>query len=91
MRATPAEKLETIRLVEGSDLPVRRTLEELEVARSTFYRWYRSYEEEGYAGLEGKGFYPGIADTSKKADNGPGGVSCQNEGSILRSSSAKRS
>ena len=54
MRATPAEKLETIRLVEGSDLPVRRTLEELEVARSTFYRWYRSYEEEGYPGLEGK-------------------------------------
>ena len=54
MRATPVEKLETIRLVEGSDLPVRRTLEELEVARSTFYRWYRSYEEEGYPGLEGK-------------------------------------
>ena len=54
MKATPAEKLETIRLVEGSDLPVRRTLEELEVARSTFYRWYRSYEEEGYPGLEGK-------------------------------------
>ena len=51
MRATPAEKLETIRLVEGSDLSVRRTLEELQVARSTFYRWYRAYEEEGYAGL----------------------------------------
>ncbi len=51
MRATPAEKLVTIRLVEGSDLSVRRTLEELQVARSTFYRWCRAYEEEGYAGL----------------------------------------
>ncbi len=51
MRATAAEKLETIRLVEGSDLSVRRTLEELQVPRSTFYRWCRAYEEEGYAGL----------------------------------------
>ncbi len=51
MRATSAEKVETIRLVEGSDLSVRRTLEELQVPRSTFYRWCRAYEEEGYAGL----------------------------------------
>ena len=54
MRATPAEKLETIRLVDGSDLSVRRSLEELQVPRSTFYRWYRAYEEDGYAGLEEK-------------------------------------
>ena len=31
MRHTAAEKYETIRLVEGSDLPVRRTLRELQV------------------------------------------------------------
>ena len=52
MRATAAEKAEVIRLVEGSDLPVKRTLEELNVSRSTFYRWYKAYLENGYNGLE---------------------------------------
>jgi predicted DNA-binding protein (UPF0251 family) len=33
-----AEKLEIIRLVEGSRLPVRRTPERLGIARATFYR-----------------------------------------------------
>lgn len=47
MRATPEEKLETIRLVEGSSLGVRRTLAELDVPRSTFYRWYQAYGERG--------------------------------------------
>lgn len=51
MRASQAEKMETIRLVEGSALSTRRTLEELDVPRSTFYRWYRSYTEDGYDGL----------------------------------------
>jgi len=41
MRLTAAEKREVIRLVEGSDLSVRRTLSELGVHRSTFYGWYR--------------------------------------------------
>ena len=39
MRLTAAEKAEVIRLVEGSDLSVRRTLAELGVHRSTFYAW----------------------------------------------------
>jgi len=52
VRATAAERLDTIHLVEGSELSVRRTLAELGVARSTFYRWYRAYLEEGYQGLE---------------------------------------
>jgi putative transposase len=51
MRYSPAEKLEIIRLVEESELPVKRTLEELEVARSTFYRWYDRYQAAGYDGL----------------------------------------
>lgn len=51
MRYTQAEKMEIIRMVESSDLPVRRTLEELEVTRSSFYNWYRRYAEEGYDGL----------------------------------------
>ena len=54
MRHTAAEKYEVIRLVEGSELPVRRTLRELQVNRSTFYAWYRRYTERGRAGLHPK-------------------------------------
>ncbi len=39
MRFTQAEKMEIIRLVEGSALPVTQTLRELDVPRSSFYRW----------------------------------------------------
>ena len=46
-----AEKLEIIHLVEHSNLSVKRTLEELDVPRSTFYRWYQQYQEEGETGL----------------------------------------
>lgn len=49
---TAAEKREVIRLVEGSDLSVRRTLRELGMSRSTFYAWYARYREHGDAGLE---------------------------------------
>ena len=52
MRRTTAEKLELIRLVEGSDLSVRQTLRELRLNRSTFYAWYRRYTQRGRAGLE---------------------------------------
>jgi putative transposase len=51
VRLTAAEKAEVIRLVEGSDLSVRRTLAELGVHRSTFYAWYRRHAEDGAAGL----------------------------------------
>jgi putative transposase len=54
MRFTQAEKMEIIRLVQGSELGVKRTLEELDVPRSSFYRWYRRYNEEGYDGLANK-------------------------------------
>lgn len=52
MRYTQAEKLEIIRLVEGSDLPVKKTLEQLQVGRSSFYRWYKAYVEHGAEGLK---------------------------------------
>lgn len=52
MRYSASEKREIIRLVEGSALPVKRTLRELDVPRSSFYRWYQSYVEEGIEGLE---------------------------------------
>jgi transposase-like protein len=40
MRYPASEKVEIIRLVEQSHLPVRRTLEQIGVSRPTFYRWY---------------------------------------------------
>ncbi len=52
MRRTASEKLDIIRLVEGSDLSVRHTLAELGIERSTFYGWYDRYRQMGEAGLE---------------------------------------
>jgi len=49
---TPSEKLAIIRLVEESELSVRRTLREIRVSRSSFYRWYAAYEQYGLEGLE---------------------------------------
>jgi transposase InsO family protein len=51
IRRSPEEKLEIIHLVEYSDLSITRTLEEMGVPRSTFYRWYQQYQEDGPAGL----------------------------------------
>jgi putative transposase len=51
MRYAVAEKLEIIRLVEQSSLPVRRTLEQLGIPRSTFYRWYDRYRTSDADGL----------------------------------------
>ena len=51
MRYTQAEKLEIIRAVEESDLSIKRTLVQLGVSRSSFYRWYRVYAEHGAEGL----------------------------------------
>ena len=57
-RSSAAEKLELIRLVEESPLPVKQTLEELDLPRSTFYRWYDRYLEVGYEGLEDRSPQP---------------------------------
>jgi putative transposase len=51
MRYTQAEKLEIIRLVETSSASLTRTLAELGMPRSTFYRWYLRYQEMGPDGL----------------------------------------
>jgi putative transposase len=47
MRYPASEKLEIIRIVEQSHLPARRTLDQLGIARRTFYRWYDRYREGG--------------------------------------------
>src|SRR6186713_2757008 len=52
MRYPAAEKLEIIRLVEQSHLPVKRTLEKLGIPRATFYRWADLYQSGGPEALE---------------------------------------
>ena len=51
MRYAKSDKLEIIRLVEGSHLSARRTLAKLGIPRTTFYRWYDRYLQRGAAGL----------------------------------------
>jgi putative transposase len=52
MRYPASEKLEIIRLVEQSHLPVGRTLERLGIPRATFYRWYDRYQAGGPEALD---------------------------------------
>ena len=52
MRYPASEKLEILQLVEQSHLPVRRTLGQLGIAPSTFYRWYDLYQTGGPEALE---------------------------------------
>lgn len=52
MRYPASEKQEIIRLVEQSSLPVRRTLLQLGIPKSTFYLWYDCYLAGGLDGLE---------------------------------------
>jgi putative transposase len=52
MRYPASEKLEIIRLVEQSSLPVRRTLDQLGIPRSTFYCWYDRYRTGPAEGLQ---------------------------------------
>ena len=54
MRYSQSEKMEIIRLVETSEVSVKRTLKELGINRSTFYKWYQRYLEDGYDGLAHK-------------------------------------
>ena len=51
MRYPACEKLEIIRLVEQSALPVRQTLAKLGIPRATFSRWYDLYQTDGPEGL----------------------------------------
>ena len=44
-------KMEVLRAVEASGLPVRKVLGQLEIPRSTYYRWRHSFRQRGLAGL----------------------------------------
>jgi putative transposase len=59
MRYPASEKLEIIRLVEQSHLPAKRTLDQLGIARRTFYRWYDRYLAGGLQALKDKPSAPG--------------------------------
>lgn len=61
MRYPASEKLEIIRLVEQSHLPVRRTLDRLGIPTTTFYRWYDRYQALGDQGLVDRTSGPGRA------------------------------
>jgi len=52
MRDPATEKLEIIRLVEQSHLPAKRTLAQLGIPKTTFYRWYDRFLTHGPEGLE---------------------------------------
>ena len=60
MRFPPAtEKLEIIRLVEQSSLPVRHTPAKLGIPAATFYRWYDRYSSGGPEALNDRSPAPG--------------------------------
>lgn len=59
MRYPASEKLEIIRLVEQSHLPVKKTLAQLGIPKTTFYRWYERYQAFGEVGLEDCRPHPG--------------------------------
>ena len=59
MRYSAPEKLEIIKLVEHSHLPVRRTLAQLGIPRATFYRWYDVSQIGGPDALEDHSSKPG--------------------------------
>ena len=59
MRYPLSEKLEIIRLVERSHLPAKRTLAQLGIPRTSFYRWYDRYLTGGPEALEDRRSRPG--------------------------------
>lgn len=59
MRYPASEKLEIIRTVEASHLPVRQTLAMLGIPHTTCYRWYNRWAEGGLDALEDTAPHPG--------------------------------
>ena len=70
MRYPASEKLEIIRLVEQSHLPVRRTLEKLGIQPARFYRWYDRLQTGGLSGLDNALCADGICGVAHLAATG---------------------
>lgn len=47
-------KLEVLRAVQGSGLPVKQVLDQLGIASSTYYRWRQSFRSRGQPGLHNR-------------------------------------
>ena len=58
MSLSASEKVEVIRIVEDSELSIRQTLSELDISRSSFYRWYQDYQAGGPDALENRSRSP---------------------------------
>jgi putative transposase len=54
MKYSSAEKHEIIKMIENSNLSVRKTLREIGVNKSSYYEWYKKYLEDGVEGLNNK-------------------------------------
>ena len=59
MRYPASEKLEIIRTVEASHLPVKRTLAQLGIPSSAYYQWYAHWAEGGVDALADRSPCPG--------------------------------
>ena len=51
MRFTSSEKMEIIKLIDGSTVSANKTLKELGIPKSTFYKWYKRYQLGGFDAL----------------------------------------
>lgn len=58
MSLSASEKVEVIRMVEESELSIRKTVKELGISRSSFYRWYQQYQMGGPDALEDRSRSP---------------------------------
>ena len=58
MSLSASEKVEVIRIVADSELSIRQTLSELDISRSSFYRWYQDYLPGGPDALENRSRSP---------------------------------
>ena len=52
MRLSASEKYEIIQMVDQSEIGVNKTLKEIGVNKSTFFKWYKAYCEKGMDGLQ---------------------------------------
>jgi putative transposase len=71
MRYPASEKLEIIRTVEASHLPVRQTLAMLGIPSTTYYRWYDRWSEGGLDALDDTAPHPGLSGTASRMRPGP--------------------
>jgi len=55
---TAGMKLEVLRAVQGSGLPVKKVLSQLGIAESTYYRWRQNFRSRGQPGLHDRPSVP---------------------------------